>query len=126
MKSAMDLVMQAKAQITEVTLEQAQSKISESDFLIDVREPQEFSQGHLPGAVNIPRGLLEFQIGDTPALSDRSKSLVLYCKSSGRAALSAQVLISMGYANVVSIAGGIDAWVAAGLPTAQPKLPDFN
>jgi len=126
MKSAMDLVMAAKAQITEVNLEQAQKRMNECDYLIDVREPQEFAQAHLPGAMNIPRGLLEFQIGDSPALSDRSQSLVVYCKSSGRAALSAQSLLAMGYANVVSIAGGIDAWVAAGLPTAKPKQPDFN
>ena len=51
---------------------------------------------------------------------------MLYCKTSGRAALSAQSLQAMGYVNVQSIAGGYDAWVAAGLPVAKPEAPSFG
>ena len=51
---------------------------------------------------------------------------MLYCKTSGRAALSAQSLQAMGYVNVQSIAGGYDAWVTAGLPVAKPEAPSFG
>ena len=94
--------------------------------LIDVREADEFAAGHLPGAVLVPRGLLEFKLTGTPALSSRDLKVVLYCKTSGRAALSAQAMQSMGYLNVTSIAGGYDAWAAAGKPVVKPESPSFE
>ena len=95
-------------------------------MLIDVREADEFHAGHIPGALNIPRGLLEFKLSGTPALAARDTRIVLYCKTSGRAALAACALQSMGYLNVQSIAGGFDAWVAAGKSVAQPEQPSFE
>ena len=94
--------------------------------LIDVREPDEYRQGHLPGAVNMPRGLLEFQLSSHPACQNAELNVLLYCKTSGRAALAACAMQDMGYRNVRSIAGGYDAWVAAGQPVQQPKLPQFG
>lgn len=126
MKSAHDLVLAAKARICEVPLDQAEQAIREADVLLDVREADEFTAGHLPGAVLAPRGLLEFKLSSTPALSARDLKVVLYCKSSGRAALAALTMQEMGYLNVQSIAGGFDAWAAAGLPVARPEQPAFD
>lgn len=126
MKSATDLVMAAKAHTREIPLDQAEAAIAAADVLIDVREPDEHAAGHLHGALHIPRGLLEFKLSGTPALERRDLAVVLYCKTSGRAALAAQSMQAMGYLNVSSIAGGYDAWVAAGKPVVKPQLPSFG
>jgi rhodanese-related sulfurtransferase len=126
MKTALDLVMAAKAQSREIALTQVDSVLAAADVVIDVREPDEYAAGHLQGAVNLPRGLLEFKLSGNPALERRDLAVVLYCKNSGRAALSACSMQAMGYLNVVSIAGGYDAWVAAGKPVVTPNLPTFG
>jgi rhodanese-related sulfurtransferase len=126
MKTAHDLVSQAKTDIREIALQEAEAAIQQADVLIDVREADEFAAGHLPGAVLVPRGLLEFKLSGTPALSSRNLKVVLYCKTSGRAALAAQTMQSMGYLNVSSIAGGFDAWVAAGKLVVKPEQPSFE
>ena len=126
MKTAHDLVAAAKIRIQEVPLAQADEAIREADVLLDVREQDEFAAGHLPGAVHASRGVLEFKLSSNPALSSRDLKIVLYCKTSGRAALAACALHDMGYLNVKSIAGGFDAWVAAGKPVVKPALPAFE
>ncbi len=126
MKTATDLVMAAKAQSREIPLAEADAALAVADVLIDVREADEFAAGHLQGAVHIPRGLLEFKLSAMPALQARDLNVVLYCKTSGRAALSAVAMQSMGYLNVSSIAGGYDAWAAAGKPVVTPSLPTFG
>ncbi|WP_295503674.1 rhodanese-like domain-containing protein [Limnohabitans sp. Rim8] len=126
MKTAQDLVLQAKANVREIALQDAEEAIRQADVLIDVREADEFAAGHLPGAVLVPRGLLEFKLSGTPAFSGRDLKVVLYCKTSGRAALAAQSMQSMGYLNVSSVAGGYDAWVAAGKPVVKPEQPSFD
>lgn len=126
MKTAQQLVAEAKMQIQELSLDEAQQGIDQADVLIDVREPEEFSAGHLPNAINIPRGLLEFQMESTPQLASRDKKIVLYCKTSGRAALAVNSLKSMGYHSVFSIAGGFDAWLSAGKAVVKPSLPKFD
>lgn len=80
MKSAHDLVAEAKARIHEIDLDSADAAIRNADVLLDVREADEFHAGHIPGAVNIPRGLLEFRLSNTPELSSRDLNIVLYCK----------------------------------------------
>ena len=126
MKTAHDLVLQAKANVREIALQDAEEAIRQADVLMDVREADEFAAGHLPGAVLVPRGLLEFKLSATPALSSRDLKVVVYCKTSGRAALAAQAMQSMGYLNVTSIAGGYDAWAAAGKPVVKPESPSFE
>lgn len=126
MKTAHDLVMSAKSQILEIPVSDAERAIGDADVLIDVREADEFAAGHLPGAVHVSRGMLEFRMSSDPALSARDSKFVLYCKTSGRAALAALALREMGYLHVQSIAGGYDAWVAAGKPLAKPVLPTFE
>ncbi len=126
MKTAHDLVLQAKANVREIALQDAEQAIRQADVLIDVREADEFAAGHLPGAVLVPRGLLEFKLSGAPALSGRDLKVVLYCKTSGRAALAAQTMQSMGYLDVSSIAGGFDAWAAAGKAVVKPEQPAFE
>ena len=126
MKTAHDLVMQAKAATHEISVHDAAQAIQGADVLLDVREADEFAAGHLPGAIHVSRGLLEFKLSASPDLSNRDLRVVLYCKTSGRAALAAQVMHTMGYRQVSSIAGGYDGWVAAGLPVQQPQVPTFE
>ncbi len=114
MKTAQDLVVAAKQIITEISTGEAETILAGNPILIDVREPAEYAAGHLPGAVNVPRGLLEFQVSGLAGGTDLDKSIVLYCKSGGRSALAAATLQSMGYSKVTSIVGGIDQWLADG------------
>ena len=126
MKTAHDLVQEAKVQIREVALEDADAAIRAADVLLDVREADEFHVGHIPGAINIPRGLLEFKLSGNPELSARDLNIVLYCKTSGRAALAACSLQAMGYLQVQSLAGGFDAWSAAGKAQVTANPPSFE
>lgn len=126
MKTASDLVAAAKARVQEVPVTQADAAIRNAQVVIDVREADEFAAGHIPGAVHMSRGLLEFRIGAMPALQARDIAIVLYCKTSGRAALAGAALQDMGYLNVQNISGGFDAWVAAGKPVAKPDVPPFD
>lgn len=71
MKNVHDLVADAKQEIREVPLDQAEELIKQADMLIDVREADEFHAGHIPGAVNIPRGILEFKLTNDPTLENR-------------------------------------------------------
>lgn len=126
MKTAHDLVAAAKTRVQEVALAHAEQAVRDADVLVDVREADEYAAGHLAGAVHISRGMLEFKFSANPALQSRDLKIVLYCKTSGRAALAAAALHDMGYLNVQSIAGGFDAWVAAGKPVAKPDAPSFD
>jgi rhodanese-related sulfurtransferase len=126
MKTAHDLVIAAKARVQEVSIADAEQAIRDADVLVDVREADEFAAGHLGGAVHISRGMLEFKFSANPALQSRDLKVLLYCKTSGRAALAAAVLHEMGYLSVQSIAGGFDAWAAAGKPVAKPETPSFD
>ena len=108
------LVAEAMAQIQQIDIAGTGAHLANSGAVIDVREPGEYQAGHLPGAVNIPRGVLEFKIGDNTALTNKDLPIVLYCKTGGRAALSAVNLQRMGYTQVRSLTGGFDGWVSGG------------
>lgn len=126
MKSAHDLVAAAKQRIEEVALDGAEQAVRNADLVLDVREPDEYAAGHLPGAVSVPRGLLEFKLSATPAMTPRDLKVVVYCKSGGRAALAAASMKDMGYLQVVSLAGGFDGWQSAGFPVVRPEQPTFD
>lgn len=126
MKTAHDLVLAAKARVEELPLSEAEAAIRQADVLIDVREADEYAAGHLPAAVHLSRGMLEFKLSSNAALSRRDLKVVLYCKTSGRAALAASAMLDMGYLDVKSIAGGYDAWVGAGLPVQRADVPSFD
>jgi rhodanese-related sulfurtransferase len=117
----MDLVAAAKQTITEIDAARAQTMLG-SIPLIDVREPEEYAGGCLPGAVNIPRGVLEFRIDGHPQIQGRRDGeVILYCQSGGRSALAAEALAKLGFTRVVSLAGGYKGWSDAGLPTHIPN-----
>ncbi len=126
MKTAHDLVAAAKSEIKEVELADATQAIQDADVLLDVRETDEYASGHIPGAIHISRGLLEFKLSNDPSFSARDMKIVLYCKNSGRAALVSKALHEMGYLHVQSISGGFDAWAAAGEPIAKPEAIKFE
>jgi len=126
MKTAHDLVTAAKTRVQEISPDAAEQAIRDAEVLIDVRETDEFLAGHIPGAVHMSRGMLEFKLSSTPELTSRDIRIVLYCKTSGRAALAACALHDMGYLDVKSIAGGFDAWVGADKPVAKPVMPAFD
>ena len=110
-----ELVQEAKTQIQQIDVPQAKGLLGDKDYLfIDCREPEEYAQGHIPGAVNIPRGMLEFKIAE--AVPDKGSHLVLYCKTGGRGCLSTLAIQCMGYLNAVNMDGGWKAWAAAGYP----------
>jgi len=118
-----ELVAAAKASITETTVSDFRHEDQGACILIDLRDPDEFASGHLPGAICSPRGLLEFKIHDLvnteaagPDCAPEETPIMLYCGTGGRSALAAQCLQAMGYNNVRSLAGGTVAWHAAGFP----------
>lgn len=113
MKSFPEQVAEAKQRIREVTAEDVQAMRDRGDavVLVDVREPAEWAAGHVAGATAIPRGLLEFEV---ESKVPRDAQVVVYCAAGGRSALAADTLQQMGYENVASLQGGIQAWADAG------------
>ena len=126
MKTAHELVMQAKASIREVAPDEAAQWVARGALLLDVREPDEYRTARVKGAVNVPRGMLEFRIADVLAGKSSDTPLCVYCKTGGRAALAVQTLQVMGYTQIISIAGGIDGLANSPLPIERESLPDFE
>ncbi len=114
MVTAKELLASAKAEIVEIDAHAAGDRVRSGAILIDVREPDETASGVITASLQIPRGMLEFQIGD--AVPDPSQPLVLMCAGGARSALAAKTLQDLGYADVSSLAGGFTAWKDAGLP----------
>jgi rhodanese-related sulfurtransferase len=113
MKTGHQLLEEAKARIREVSARDVIAMRQRGDdfAMIDVREDREWNLGHVPGAVHVARGTLEGRIeGAVP----RERKVVLYCARGNRSALAADTMREMGYRDVVSLAGGIQAWVDAG------------
>lgn len=113
--TAMDLVTLAKQSIREIDTEAAKNSL-DSKLILDVREPAEFTAGHLPGAVNIPRGVLEFKIANHSSFQNQQAEIIVYCQTGGRSALATEALLKLGYVNAVSMAGGFNFWQASGYP----------
>jgi molybdopterin/thiamine biosynthesis adenylyltransferase/rhodanese-related sulfurtransferase len=112
-----ELLQQVKSEIEEVDARGAQ-ELLDSSVLVDVREEDEWSEGHIPGAVHVARGFLESRIEQVAP--DRSQTVVLYCAGGSRSAFAAKTLGELSYENVVSLAGGFTDWKRNGLPTQLP------
>ena len=118
MITAKELCGKAKANVKEENTEELQKAIEQGARVIDVREPAEYSQGHIREAVNMPRGVLEMQLNQHPDVAGyddaleriAQKPLYLICKTGGRSALAAESLERMGFTNVYSVDGGMTAW----------------
>jgi glyoxylase-like metal-dependent hydrolase (beta-lactamase superfamily II)/rhodanese-related sulfurtransferase len=106
-----DLVAIAKQHITEVNAEMARKLLAEGNItLVDTREESEFAAGHIDNAQLLPRGVLEFKLNTIPELADKTKAVLIYCRTGGRSALAAHTLQTLGYTNVLSLAGGFEGW----------------
>ncbi|HET6946030.1 MAG TPA: molybdopterin-synthase adenylyltransferase MoeB, partial [Gaiellaceae bacterium] len=119
-----ELLQQVKTEIDEVDASRTRELLDSPapPLLVDVREQDEWSEGHLPGAIHVPRGFLESRIEG--AAPDRSQPVVLYCQSGNRSAFAAKTLEEMGYENVASLSGGFTDWKRNGFPTELPRVLD--
>ena len=113
------MVHEARARITEVHVDDVHKALPENPVIIDVREPGEYLAGHLPGAVNIPRGVLEFRLPGYLQERDQPGTIYIYCRSSGRGVLATDVMQQMGFRDVCHMSGGFEAWKKAGLPVTE-------
>jgi sulfur-carrier protein adenylyltransferase/sulfurtransferase len=118
MASFRDLLAAAKAEIDEIDTETAAARIAEGALVLDVREPDEYDEGALEGAIHIPRGHLEAQIEGR--IADKDAPIVAYCAGGVRSAFAAKTLAELGYANVESMGGGFGRWKDEGRPWKQP------
>jgi molybdopterin/thiamine biosynthesis adenylyltransferase/rhodanese-related sulfurtransferase len=117
------LLEEARKLVPELSVDQVRSALSptngtDAPILVDVREKEEYREGHLPGALSVPRGFLEMQIEGK--LPDKDQPVIAYCQSGVRSLLAAKVLKDMGYRNVRSMTGGYGAWKGAGNPWDKP------
>ncbi len=117
MPTPRDLLNAAKAEIREVDPHEVAARLDHYT-LLDVREPDEYDQGALPGAVHVPRGQLEFAVEGR--LPDKSAPIAVYCAGGARSAFAAKTLQDLGYADVVSIIGGFNKWKDEGLDWTTP------
>lgn len=109
---------EAKAELRAVSPDELKARLDggENMVVIDVREPDEWARGLIPGAHPVARGVLELQVdGRLP----RDATVVLYCAGGGRSALAGRSLQEMGFSAVENLEGGFDAWVRAGLPVVS-------
>jgi rhodanese-related sulfurtransferase len=127
-----EMVGTAREQAREISPAQAAeaSNRAQLHLIVDVREPAEYEEGHLPGAINIPRGLLEIRAdaaspgADAELSVGRASRILVYCTRGpgARSLFASQTLTSMGFERVEVLAGGLMAWAEAGLPVeAEPE-----
>src|SRR6204780_1183658 len=118
--SGAEVLRQIKSRIEEVDPSVVREQVSNGALVIDVREPEEWSTGHVPGAKHVPKSFLESRIEG--AAPDRSQHVILYCQSGNRSAWAARTLIDdLGYSNVESMTGGITLWKDRGYDVEQPR-----
>jgi rhodanese-related sulfurtransferase len=127
-RSLADFVTEALSHITVVPPEEVMRRLRAPDLegwsIVDVREPDEFAEGHLPGARNSPRGFLEVRADlehykRDPWFEDRARPIVVYCGGGHRSALAARTLEQMGFTRVESMAEGWTGWTERGYPTQK-------
>src|SRR5579864_4917049 len=114
-KTSKNILDEARASIKQIDAEQARKMLEQSGtVLVDVRESDEWRQGHIPQALGIPRGFLELRIKEK--VPDHKAPVILQCASGTRSLLAARALREMGYENVYNLNGGFNAWKDKGLP----------
>ncbi len=112
------LVADAKKHITEISPQDAATKLQKKEaVIVDVREQNEWDEEHIPHAIHLSRGTIELDIEEK--IPDPNTTIICHCGGGGRSALAAESLQKMGYKNVRSMAGGLKAWKAARLPTTK-------
>src|SRR5438094_10182104 len=119
-KSFQDIMAEARKDVPEITPQQVNDLLTnngKSHVLLDVRESDEWRQGHLEGALPLPRGFLEIKVENT--VPDKNSPIIAYCAGGVRSLLAAKVMKEMGYQNVSSMAGGYAAWKNGGFKWVQ-------
>jgi sulfur-carrier protein adenylyltransferase/sulfurtransferase len=123
MPSYRDLLRQVKSEIEEIDVTRAaELRESSSPVFVDVRDRNEWDEGHIPGAVHVPRGNLESRIES--AVPDRDAEVVVYCASGSRSAFAAKTLEELGYESVSSLTGGFNEWKRSGFGFDLPRVLD--
>jgi molybdopterin/thiamine biosynthesis adenylyltransferase len=118
--SGAEVLRQIKSRIDEVDPAEVRDQVSNGAVVVDVREPEEWSAGHVPGAIHVPKSYLESRI--EAAVPDRSAHVVLYCASGNRSAWAARTLLDdLGYEHVESMTGGFTLWKDRGYDVEQPR-----
>lgn len=109
-----DMVAKARTAIQKVPAADVKAAIDKKDkaIILDVRDPGEFAAGHLPGAMNISRGTLEFNVFNK--IADQNAKIYVYCKTKSRSALATKTLNDLGYKNAVLMDAAFEDWVKAG------------
>lgn len=118
-----EMVDKARAATKQVSIEELKKSMDSGEAMVvlDVREPNEYEAAHIPESVNLPRGLLEFNIWSL--VPDKNEKIMVYCKTGARAALATRQLNELGYVNALAVATGGAAWVKAGYPV-QTSITD--
>jgi adenylyltransferase/sulfurtransferase len=119
-KTFQDIIAEARREIPELTAQQVNESLKNngnSPMLLDVREKDEWREGHLEGAVSLPRGFLEIKVESS--VPDKNTPIIAYCAGGVRSLLAAKIMREMGYRNVSSMAGGYSAWKNAGYKWVQ-------
>jgi rhodanese-related sulfurtransferase len=113
--TAKDFEAEALKHISTISVAEAKALLDKGGVtFLDVRTQKEYKSGHIPGAINLSRGLIEFKVDKK--LPDKNAVVVVYCKSGGRSSLATYTLVRMGYKNLKSMDGGWKAWTKAGYP----------
>jgi rhodanese-related sulfurtransferase len=128
-----EMIAQARSEVDEIEPTEACRAHDEGELtlIVDVREPHEYREAHVPDAVNIPRGVLELRADpsvpghDEALCADCSARILVYCTKgpSARSLLAAQTLARMGYERAAALGGGLVAWTEAGLPVEGEPQP---
>ena len=114
-----DMIAKAKATVTKVSAADVKAAIDKKEkaVFLDVRDPNEFGAGHLPGAINVSRGTLEFNIWNK--VTDHNSKIYVYCKTAGRSAFATKTLNDLGYKNAVLMDAQFEDWIKAGYPVER-------
>ncbi|HEY4257069.1 MAG TPA: rhodanese-like domain-containing protein [Candidatus Udaeobacter sp.] len=112
------LVTEAKKNITEISPQDAAARLKSGEaMIVDVRDKDDWDEGHIPSALHMSRGTIELDIEEK--VPDPNAMIICHCGGGGRGALATESLQKMGYKNVRNMAGGFKAWKATGLPTTK-------
>jgi sulfur-carrier protein adenylyltransferase/sulfurtransferase len=117
-----ELLAQVRTEIDEISSIEAQERLDSSDgtLFVDVREPDEWEEGHIPGAIYTGRGRLEQRVEGL--IPDKSRPLVVYCSAGSRSAFAAKTLEELGYLNVANLSGGFSDWKRNGFEITIPRV----
>ena len=117
-----ELLARVRAEIEEISTAEALERLNSSDapLFVDVREPDEWEEGHIPGAVHVSRGRLESRIEGL--IPDKTRPLVVYCSVGARSAFATKVLSEMGYEDVVNLEHGFTDWKRNGFDVTVPRV----